>query len=104
MPTGQPILTHPWDPTHSGLVVKGWGAEHTWNQPRGVKHLNQGSWGGSEKASTEPTVKDVLGSGARRTGEQSLEARQPLPYSVPRGTWPEQLQRVFWINWTRCPV
>lgn len=69
MPTGQPILTHPWDPTHSALVVKGWGAEHTWNQPRGVKHLNQGSWGGSEKASTEPTVKDVLGSGARRTGE-----------------------------------
>lgn len=38
MPTGQQILTHPWDPTHSALVVKGWGAEHTWNQPRGVKH------------------------------------------------------------------
>lgn len=63
MPTGQQILTHPWDPTHSALVVKGWGAEHTWNQPRGVKHLNRSSWGGSEKPSTEPTAKDALGSG-----------------------------------------
>lgn len=80
MPTGQQILTHPWDPTHTLLWWLRVGGQSTPGiNPGGVKHLNWRLLGWVRAAQHRAhRAKDVLGSGARRAGEQSSQVRQPL--------------------------